>query len=732
MQLIDAIEVETLIEPDLSENALTVIEKRYLKRDDEGNVIETPRDLFWRVAATIAQVEMTHYGAELENALRYAIDFYEMMALRKWMPNSPTLFNAGRPLGQLSACFVLPVEDCLTNGEDGIYDTLTAMASIHQSGGGTGFSFSRLRPNGSVVKSTTGVASGPVSFMSLYDSSTNVVKQGGTRRGANMGILRVDHPDIKQFIHCKADVTQITNFNISVAVTDVFMEAVKDNADYDLIHPKTGEVVGSLNAKEVFDEIVEQAHATGEPGLFFIDEANRKNPVPHLGEYEATNPCGEQPLLAYDVCNLGSTNLGAFVDESGEVDWEDLERVEHLAVRFLDNVIDANKYPLPQIRERSDAIRRIGQGVMGWADFLHLRGIAYDSTEGMMEAAYMAEWLHDIRHEASGELAEERGVFPEWEQSIWGPGNYNAPMRNCNVDTVAPTGTISIICGCSSGIEPVFAKEFKRNQAEEEMVEYDWVYSKLVKARHDTSHFREAHDISPVAHVNMQHHWQRFCDSAISKTINFPREATVEDVRACYLQAYDLKCKGITVYRDGSRPGQVLSTGETTKPTAPKPTPKAKRPDSLDGKSLKLLSPMGTLYVTINSLEDAPFEVFVMLGKAGGAATADAEAIGRLISLGLRHGVPLKEVYAQLRGISSDRAAGFGPNKVYSTPDGVAQLIGKYLGIENGSGGVEQAIANPNGVPDKVEIMPCPECGLALHYEEGCAKCHACGHSECG
>ncbi|MGH7537301.1 MAG: vitamin B12-dependent ribonucleotide reductase, partial [Gemmatimonadales bacterium] len=584
---------------DLSANAITVLERRYLVKDERGQPAERPEDLFWRVARTVAAPDQA-YGASHKAVEALAEAFFEVMATRAWMPNSPTLMNAGRPLGQLSACFVLPVDDALSNGKSGIYDTLRAMALVHQSGGGTGFAFSRLRPKNDVVRSTMGVASGPVSFMKLYDASTDVVKQGGTRRGANMGILRVDHPDILEFITCKDDLTQVTNFNISVAVTDAFMRALEQGRSYDLVHPRTGQVVGQLDAHEVFQRIVHGAWKTGEPGVFFADRANRYNPVPRLGAYEATNPCGEQPLLAYDVCNLGSINLGLFVKQ-GDVDWERLRPVVHLCTHFLDNVIDANKYPLAEIDDLAKRIRRIGLGVMGWADLLVRLGVPYDSTEGVALGRTVMEFVDEESKRASERLAEHRGVFPEWEQSIWGPdatcargpdGARIRPMRrlrNCNLTTVAPTGTISIIAGCSSGIEPLFAVAFMRNQAGALMpdVNEDFVaiakregwYSDALMARiAESGHihvpevpapwqrvFVTAHDVTPEWHIRMQAGFQDFTDSAISKTCNFPHDATEEDVEQIYRLAFQLGCKGVTVYRDGARELQVLSTGTTAR-----------------------------------------------------------------------------------------------------------------------------------------------------------------------
>src|SRR5436305_819477 len=586
-------------EAQLNDNARTVISKRYLIKDATGTPAEQPEDMFWRVASTVAEADR-RYGSSDAEVTDTATDFYNLMTERRFEPNSPTLMNAGRPLGQLSACFVLPVEDALANGRDGIYDTLRAMALIHQSGGGTGFAFSKLRGKGSMVRSTTGVASGPVSFMKLYDASTDAVKQGGTRRGANMGILRVDHPDILDFITCKEDLTQVTNFNISVGVTDRFMKAVKAGTGYDLIDPSTGKASGQLDARTVWDKMIDGAWRTGEPGCFFIDEANRFNPVPHVGQYEATNPCGEQPLLPYDVCNLGSINVGSYVKD-GEMDWEALKRDIHLSTHFLDNIIDANKYPLPEIDALSKRIRRIGLGIMGFADALVRLGIAYDSDEGVAFGKKVMEFLDVESKKESERLANERGPFPEWARSIWGPeetcardadGKRIRPMqllRNCNVTTVAPTGTISIIAGCSSGLEPLFAVAFMRNQAgvmmpdvNEDFVAIakrdEWYSDALMEriAREGHVNFSEvpekwqrvfttANQIAPEWHIKIQAAFQHYCDSAISKTTNFAHTATVEDVRKIYEMAYALNCKGVTVYRDGSRDNQVLSTGATEK-----------------------------------------------------------------------------------------------------------------------------------------------------------------------
>jgi ribonucleoside-diphosphate reductase alpha chain len=822
----------------LSPNAITVLEKRYLIKDESGKPVERGEDLFWRVARTIAEPDR-RYGASEGAVETLAEAFYGIMADRLFMPNSPTLMNAGRPLGQLSACFVLPVDDALSNGRSGIYDTLRAMALVHQSGGGTGFSFSRLRPKNAIVRSTMGVASGPVSFMSLYDASTDVVKQGGTRRGANMGILRVDHPDIMDFITCKDDITKITNFNISVAVTDAFMTAVEADGDYDLIHPRSGDVVGQLKARDVWNRIIHGAWRTGEPGVFFIDRANQYNPVPALGAYEATNPCGEQPLLPYDVCNLGSINLGAFVKD-GSIDWNHLRQVVHLTTHFLENVIDANQYPLPEITELAHRIRRIGLGVMGLADVFIRMGVPYDSDEAVELGRKLQKFVDDEAKVESGRLAGIRGPFPEWERSIWGPdascardarGNRIRPMmklRNCNVTTVAPTGTISIIASCSSGIEPLFAVAFMRNQAgvlmpdvNDDFVaiarEEGWYSEALMKKIAEAGHinfdevparwqrvFVTANHIKPEWHIRMQAAFQEYNDSAISKTCNFAHDATEEYVAEIYRLAYRLGCKGVTVYRDGSRDMQVLSTGSTARKVQEQATSsgaaearpdlaemshasareaaadmhgalaeiqadnerlrrivheleaenlnrrqKRSRPEMLRGTTRRLETPLGTLYVTVTEDDKGqPFEVFMSLGKAGGALMADVEAVGRLISLALRSGIPMKEIHRQLRGISSDRVIGLGPNKVLSVPDAVGIAIERWM---NDKQGIQQELlaGGDAAVPQEVMISQggeqlvmggmqqtlsgaCPDCGSQLEYAEGCVKCHVCGFSECG
>ena len=819
----------------LSQNARTVLDKRYLVKDKTGKSVETPEDMFWRVATTVAEPERK-YGATDKQVEAIANEFYELMTQRRFEPNSPTLMNAGRPLGQLSACFVLPVDDSLSNGHSGIYDTLRSMALIHQSGGGTGFSFSKIRGRGSMVRSTTGVASGPISFMQLYDASTDAVKQGGTRRGANMGILRVDHPDVMEFITCKEDLTKITNFNISVAITAKYMEALRAGASYDLIDPISKKVVGQMNAQDVWDKMIEGAWRTGEPGVFFIDEANKYNPVPHLGPYEATNPCGEQPLLPYDVCNLGSINVGYYV-AGGKMDWQSFATDIHLSTRMLDNIIDANKYPLPEIDSLAKRIRRIGLGVMGFADALIRLGIKYDSVEGVAFGKKVMEYLDVEGKKESVRLAEQRGTFPEWAQSIFGPdataardaeGNRIRPMqalRNCNVTTVAPTGTISIIAGCSSGLEPLFAVAFMRNQAGVMMPDVNedfvaiaktegWYSDALMERIAKTGSvvhaevpikwqqvFATANNISPEWHIRMQAAFQEHCDSAISKTTNFSHAATKADVRAIYELAYEMKCKGVTVYRDGSRDGQVLSTGATADAAAKrdgaKEDPslrremgelqgamaeitsendrlkkllfdaeaenlqrrqKRSRPDILRSTAIRKETPLGVMFVHITEDDKGqPFEVFINLGKAGGSAMADAEAMGRMISLALRSGISIQQVHRQLRGISSDRAVGLGPNKVLSVPDAIGLALEDWMRMKQGvqqelltitseqpvlgsAAQLSMPVVTQGGAQMQFDavsggdafIGTCPDCGSQLEFAEGCVKCHVCGFSECG
>ena len=577
----------------LSDNARVVLERRYLAKDDDGRLAETPEDLLRRVADNIAEAESSYLTAEATERQREATRrewsdwFFELMASLRFLPNSPTLGNAGRPLQQLSACFVLPVEDSMAS----IFDAVKQTALIHQSGGGTGFAFSRLRPSGDVVKSTGGVASGPVSFMKVFDAATEAIKQGGTRRGANMAILDVHHPDIETFINVKSDMTTLTNFNITVAADEAFMQAVESDSEYELVNPRSSEVVGRRRARAVFDQIVANAWRNGDPGLVFLDRINADNPTPRLGAMEATNPCGEQPLLPYESCNLGSLNLARFVKDE-DVDWEGLAEVIPVAVRFLDDVIDMNAYPIPEIDAQTKLTRKIGLGAMGFADMLFQLGIPYDSEAALALADRLMAFIGDKAYEASEALAIERGVFPAWEASKYGPKGENRRLRNSTRTTVAPTGTLSIIADCTGGIEPAFALAFTRShfldasnpsQAvrltevnqhfaaacreagvySDELMEYLAAGGRLQDRSEVPSELKHvfvtSHDIAPHSHVRMQAAFQRHTDNAVSKTINFPRAATIGDVAEAYRLAYREGCKGITIYRDGSRAGQVLS-----------------------------------------------------------------------------------------------------------------------------------------------------------------------------
>lgn len=565
----------------MSSNAIKVLAKRYLMRNDQGNIVETPGRLFKRVAKTVAMIDRQY---DPKTNMSKAEDaYYKMMAERDFLPNTPTLMNAGTPLGQLSACFVLPVGDSLPE----IFESVKNMALIHQSGGGTGFSFSKLRPKGDLVKSTKGVSSGPVSFMKIFDMTTEVIKQGGKRRGANMGVLRVDHPDILDFINAKAHDGDLTNFNISVTASDKFMQAVNDDQEYNLVSPKTNQAVKKMKAKEVFDLIVANAWRNGDPGLIFIDEINKKNPTSSYGTITATNPCGEQPLHPYESCNLGSINVSRFV-RNGKPEWERLGKTIKLAVKFLDNIIDANKYPLTEIESVTKSNRRIGLGVMGFAEMLIRLGIAYNSKKGLDFAEKLMKFLNDEARKASNDLASKRGSFPNFDKSLWAKDKRTAKgTRNATVTTIAPTGTISILANATSGIEPLFAVTFVRevmegthllevNPAFQEIAKKKGFYSKALMmkiAKKGTVQgmkeipkevqrlFVTALDMNYDWHVKMQAAFQKFCDNAVSKTINLPENATVDDVKKAYLLAYKLDCKGITVYRYGSKKEQVLYLG---------------------------------------------------------------------------------------------------------------------------------------------------------------------------
>ncbi len=729
----------------LSKNALTVLEKRYLKRDKSGKVLEKPEDMFRRVATAIASAE-TRFDANA-TVSELAEKFYSIMVKFEFLPNSPTLMNAGRELGQLSACFVLPVGDSI----DDIFDAVKYTALIHKSGGGTGFSFSRLRPAHDVVMSTTGISSGPISFMRVFDIATETIKQGGTRRGANMGILRVDHPDIMDFIMCKSDQKQLNNFNISVGLTEAFMKAVEKDEEYQLFNPRNGEPAGALNAAKVFHRIVKQAWSNGEPGIVFLDRLNRDNPTPAVGQIESTNPCGEQPLLPYESCNLGSINLGTMVT-AGQIDWERLREVVTLAVRFLDNVIEVNNYPLPQIDEMTRANRKIGLGVMGWADMLIHLGIPYNSPEAIDLGAKVMHFINEEGHAASRNLAVERGPFPNFTGSIYDrPGA--APLRNATVTTIAPTGTISIIANASSGVEPLFAVSFVRQvldnnvlvdvnpQFEKVAREMGFYSDGLMKriAEHGTIHdieeipeavrkvFVTAHDISPEVHIEMQAAFQRHTDNAVSKTVNFPNSAQVEDVEKVFLLAYRQDCKGVTIYRDGSRDMQVLSTGkkdekQVVHAAEEKKVVKRERPKALQGWTYQMQTGCGPIYITVNEDKAGLFELFTTMGKAGGCAASQCEAIGRMVSLAWRSGVQARQVIKQLMGISCHLPSGFGDNRVLSCADAVAKAIQAHMAAKGYDTGME-AQAPERGA--------CPECGGIVEHEGGCAVCHVCGYSEC-
>lgn len=829
-----------LVEPTFSESSHKILKERYLLKGGNLETTETVKERFWHVAYDIASGDFD-FGAKDQEVMELAKKFYGVMVRQEFLPNSPTIMNAGKRNGlQYSACFVLPVEDSLAD----IFDAVKYAALIHQSGGGTGFSFSRLRPSGSVVKTTGGVASGPVSFLRVFNAATESIKQGGTRRGANMGILRVDHPDILEFIRCKAELDdlnrpvydnvapllpeessrqylktllldkQIANFNISVAATDRFMKALAKGEDYELITPHTGQVVGKLNAKEVFNEIVERAWHTGDPGLIFIDRINNSpaNPVPKLEVIESTNPCGEQPLGPNDACNLGSINLGKFVltDGSG-VDWEGLKRVTHAAVHFLDNVVQTNPYTLKQIYDEVHKNRRIGLGVMGWADLLFKLKIPYGSEQAIELGERVMKFINEEGHRASENLAGVRGPFPNWENSIYSDPEIKSfsgrpasdaykvgkPIRNSTVTTIAPTGTISIIGDCSSGIEPVFALAYihRAKGAGEKMRELviaNKTFLEIAKkegfytddlAQKVKDHgsltglddvpadwqrvFVTAPEIDPEWHVKMQAAFQKHTDNGVSKTINLPNWATKDDVRKAYLLSWETGCTGITVYRDGAKSTQVLNVSSTLKPKAVEekaedqlrsgPSPIASRPMILLGRTYKIMTPVGEAYITINRDEqDQPFEVFVTVGRAGMHTMADAEAMGRLVSLALRlarNGNPTdpkevaQKIVSQLKGIGGGSHVGFGKDRVMSLADAIAKILAEDLThtLTDGASNQPELLpltlvesSNNEMRDDAVRMNPsaqadlCPECGNAtLVLEEGCTKCYSCGYSKC-
>jgi ribonucleoside-diphosphate reductase alpha chain len=746
------------LKPQISDNALRVLEKRYLRKDIDGNVTETPEEMFQRVAANVSSAERL-YG-KAERSRRWEEEFYEMTVKLDFLPNSPTLMNAGAELQQLSACFVLPIEDSM----ESIFETIKHTALIHKSGGGTGFSFSRIRPKNDVVKTTKGISSGPISFMTVFDAATETVKQGGTRRGANMAILRVDHPDILDFITAKRENTKLNNFNISVGITEEFTKAVKEDRDYALVNPHGGEIVDRISARKVFDMIVEFAWKNGEPGIVFIDRVNRFNPTPQLGEIESTNPCGEQPLLPYESCNLGSVNLSHMVTREGgkpRIDFEKLGDAVAKAVRFLDDVIDVNRYPLEKIREMTLRNRKIGLGVMGFADMLILLEIPYNSNEALEVAEEVMGFVQRESRRVSAELAEERGTFPSFKGSVYDQDGI-AKMRNATTTTIAPTGTLSIIAGCSSGIEPIYAIAFVRNVMDhDELLEVNPLFKEiatregfyndeLMKKIAEVGSiqgipeipekwrkvFITAHDINPEWHVRVQAAFQKYTDNAVSKTVNFANAATKEDVEKVYLLAYELGCKGVTIYRDGSRDEQVLNIGKVNRieerigeidPSLL--TPRA-RPSVITGSTRKMTTGCGNLYVTINEDEHGLFEVFTQMGKAGGCSSSQAEATSRLISLSLRAGIDPKAIVKQLRGVRCPNPGWEKGGMILSCSDAIAKAMERYLTEKKTP--VGQKVAKMSaGYQDKV-AGTCPDCNGMLEHESGCAVCRECGFSKCG
>lgn len=727
-----------------------ILTERYLARDDRGNLIENADELFRRVAKAVAEGSRP-YAACVEDAEK---SFYKIMTDLDFLPNSPTLMNAGRPIGQLSACFVLPVEDSMEE----IYDTIKNAALIHKSGGGTGFSFSRLRPSGSSVKTTGGVASGPISFMKVFNASTEAVKQGGTRRGANMGTLLVNHPDIRSFIECKKDTKELTNFNISIAITDDFMTALITGEDYDLVDPRTKRVVGQENTRDIFNLIIDGAWNNGEPGVIFIDKMNRDNLTPSLGAIETPNPCGEQPLLAYESCNLGSINL-ANMFKDGKIDFEHLRRVVRLAVLFLDNVIEINQYPLAKIEEMTKTTRKIGLGVMGYADLLIKLGIPYNDPRAIEIATSIMSTIKEEGTLFSENLAQSRGKYPH----CYANKEEDLGRRNCTITTIAPTGTISMIADCSSGIEPLLGISYYKevldgvkmsylNESLENELKGRGLYTKELKEKilkegtlanipEIPKDLRKlyicAQDIEPEWHIKTQAAFQKFTDNAVSKTINMPNSATKKDVYDAYMLAYELDCKGLTVYRDGSRDVQVLYLG----------TPKAKqelvskvipgprdREKTLSGVTEKMKTGCGKLYVTVNHDDQGVAEVLISTGKSGGCPS-QTEATARLISLALRSAIPVEEVVEQLRGIRCFSTIKQSGCDGISCPDSIGRMINKISNQIDKQDTpiikIEDDIPMLDGTKAMEEPLGCPECGAPLEHSSGCIGCSECGWSKC-
>jgi ribonucleoside-diphosphate reductase alpha chain len=798
-----------LITPEFSDNARAVLVRRFIRRGEAGEPLETVEGMLWRVVYHIALAEEA-WGSDVRAVAR---DYFNFLASKSFFPNSPTFTGAGTPLGQLAACFVIPISDDMGRDSAGIFQTLRDAALIQQTGGGNGFSFSKLRPRGSLVRSSAGKATGPVGFLRVYDKAFGEIAQGGTRRGANMAVLRVDHPDIRSFITCKVDETHITNFNISVAATDAFMQAVVNDTHYDLIAPHSGEVVETIRAREIFDLLVRQAHHNGEPGILFYDTANRSNPLPHLYELEATNPCGEQWLGPYENCCLGSINLAQHVGPAGTVDWEKLRHSTILATRFLDDTIEVNAYvpAVPQLRRAAFQARRIGLGIMGLGDLMFHAGVRYGSEEGQEFAGQVMEFIRYHCLLASIELARQRGAFPAIQGSIYDPDgmhweppkplfpfsrDFGRPpidwarvvqgvqmygVRNAAQTTIAPTGTIATVAGCEGyGCEPVFALAYVRHVNDEgrdlrldymsplfeqALLQIDLDETKrkcIIDEVVETGScqsipeippsirevFVVSQDIAPEEHVRMQAAMQAFVDNSLSKTCNFPPHASEEDVAKAYLLAWELGCKGLTVYVTGSREKAVLETKQTEARREDAEDKlvqlpfweesKRPRPQRLEGCSYQINTPVGKAFVTINENGDGqPFEVFITTAKAGSETAAVSEAIGRLISYIMRVASPvpprerMAEVVRQLSGIGGGRPLGFGPNRVLSLPDGLAQALAAYLG-DTPLPRPSSPLARPeNQMAMRIGDL-CPDCGAAaVVKEEGCSKCYACGYSEC-
>ena len=752
-------------------NAITVLESRYLQRNAAGEVFETPDQMFRRVAETVAKVE-ADYGSTPREVSRQADIFHEMLSNMHFLPNSPTLMNAGRTNGMLAACVVLPIHDSI----DSIMTTLHHAVLVQKAGGGTGFSFAQLRPTGDPVGSTGGTTSGPISFMHVFAEATNAIQQGAFRRGANMGIMRIDHPDIVSFIDAKCDDRKLTNFNLSVAVTGSFMNRLLSNPDagHTVVNPRTRQSSilwakgRQWTVREVFEDIVLRAWETGEPGIVFIDVMNAANPTPHIGSFESTNACGEQPLLPYECCNLGSIPLARFVDRTGEqVDWSALRETIHCAVRFLDDAIDASGYPFPELEQAAKANRKIGLGVMGFADLLFTLGIPYDSDDGVALGSRVMQFIQRESHRASERLARARGVFPNWEGSTW--DTQGIRMRNACTTCVAPTGSISMIAGCTGGMEPAFALAYSRNVLDgrkltelnpvfAETAESDGFLTETVKRKVGNRGsivgvadvperwqriFVTAHDISPEWHIKMQAAFQEHCDASISKTINMPHGASKEDVAAAFTMAFDQGCKGVTVFRDGCRPDQPMAKPEQA-PEGTTITP-IDLPEIMPAVRIRQATPFGNMHVKIgvdvgSGLER---EVFAQLGKGGDVANSDLEAICRMVSLYLRANGSIKDVIGQLSGIGSSFSVPTKEGRIYSLGDGLARALRKYVSAKQHSGlealllGEAGEDCEPAGVPERTQVthttgfrFKC-QCGSTLVMTEGCIKCLSCGYAEC-